>query len=81
MSVTDLYIGIIKILDMDSIIKVDQEHLETVIPSIGKKVFIVNGAYRGLEAVLEQIHEEQFSVRLSIASVSKLKRGRNKGRK
>jgi DNA/RNA-binding protein KIN17 len=64
-----VYIGIIKILDMDSIIKVDQEHLETVIPAIGKKVFIVNGAYRGLEAILEHINEKMFSVKLSIASV------------
>lgn len=69
MSVKDKYVGIIKLLDSDTVLKVDQEHVETVIPAIGKRVFIVNGAYRGEEATLEAINEKDFSAKLVIAAV------------
>lgn len=66
----DVYVAIVKLIDTDTILKVDQAHLETVLPAIGKKVMIVNGAYRGLEAVLEDIDKESLTAKLSIASVS-----------
>lgn len=65
--VQDLYTGIVKMLDSGDTLKVDQTHVETVIPAIGKPVLIVNGAYRGEEATLESIDEKKFccSLRLS----------------
>ncbi len=37
--------------------------------SIGKKVLIVNGAYRGQEATLEDIHQDAFSVDVTLLTV------------
>ena len=86
--VEDRYQAVVKMLDTNDKIRLDQAHLETVIPAIGsferaipllvasepfhclgKKVLIVNGAYRGQEATLEEIHEEAFSVDVTLLSV------------
>jgi DNA/RNA-binding protein KIN17 len=74
-------------LDTNDKIRVDQAHVETVIPaigkvkyismnyknifflSLGKKVLIVNGAYRGQEATLEDIHQDSFSVDVTLLTV------------
>lgn len=57
-------------LDTNDKIRIDQVHVETVIPAIGKKVLIVNGAYRGQQAILEDIHQEKFSVDITLLTVS-----------
>jgi hypothetical protein len=36
---------------------------------VGKKVLIVNGAYRGQEATLEDIHQNSFSVDVTLLTV------------
>lgn len=43
-----------------------QRDLETVIPAIGRRMLIVNGAYRNTKAILIEIKEEKFSVVLRI---------------
>jgi len=53
-------------LDTNDKIRVDQAHIETVVPAIGKKVLIVNGAYRGEEAILEDLHQDKFCVDVTI---------------
>nr|KAG5697469.1 hypothetical protein BaRGS_029360 [Batillaria attramentaria] len=65
--VQDLYTGVIKMLDSGDVLKIDQTHVETVIPALGKAVMVVNGAYRGEEAILESIDEKKFccSIRIS----------------
>lgn len=50
--------------------KLDQAHLETVLPAIGKKVLILNGAYRGEQAIMENIYPDDFCAKVSIACVS-----------
>ncbi|EGT32508.1 hypothetical protein CAEBREN_05005 [Caenorhabditis brenneri] len=55
-------------LDDGTVVKLDQEHVETVIPSIGRHMMVVNGAYRGTEVTLESIDEKRFCVRVKIAS-------------
>jgi DNA/RNA-binding protein KIN17 len=67
--VQDKYTGVVKLLDTDTVIKLDQAHLETVLPNIGKEVLIVNGAYRDELAVLEDISEKEFSATISISAV------------
>lgn len=47
--------------------KVDQEDLETVIPALNREMWIVNGAYRGEKAVLLEILEDKYMMRLKIA--------------
>jgi len=49
-------------LDTNDKIRVDQAHLETVIPAVGKKVLIVNGGNRGNEAILLKLHQDEFCV-------------------
>ncbi|CAH1989080.1 unnamed protein product [Acanthoscelides obtectus] len=73
--VIDKYVAIVKLLDSGKKLKIDQEHLETVIPAIGKLVKVVNGAYRGETATLLSIHEKNFCAEIEIAS------GLLKGRK
>jgi len=40
--------------------------LETVIPALDKPVMVVNGAYRGSEALLRKLDERKYSVSVEI---------------
>ena len=40
---------------------------------LGKTVLIVNGAYRGQEATLEDIHQDSFSVDVTLLTVRKIR--------
>ena len=40
--------------------KVDQAHMETVIPAIGKNMMQVKGTHHGCEAILMGLVEEDF---------------------
>ncbi|XP_060758971.1 DNA/RNA-binding protein KIN17 [Neoarius graeffei] len=64
--VQDKYTAIVKLIDSGDKLKLDQSHLETVIPAPGKRVIIVNGPYRDMEAILEGIDEKKFSAQLTI---------------
>ncbi|CAL8097317.1 unnamed protein product [Orchesella dallaii] len=66
--VIDKYVGIIKMLETGHKLKLDQEHLETVIPSPGREVRILNGEYRGYSAILQSVDMDKFSVTLRINS-------------
>jgi len=72
--VKDLYTAIVKMIDSGDKLKVDQTHVETVLPALGKTVKIVNGAYRGEEAILDALDEKHFCCSVS------LKQGPLKGR-
>ncbi|XP_017022761.1 DNA/RNA-binding protein KIN17 [Drosophila kikkawai] len=64
--VIDKYQAKVKFLDTGEKVKVDQAHLETVIPALDKPVMVVNGAYRGSEALLRKLNERKFSVSVEI---------------
>lgn len=64
--IKNLFVAVIKMSDGGDVLKVDQEHLETVIPAIGKAVLIVNGAYRGARASLVSLDEKTFSVAVEL---------------
>lgn len=66
--VIDKYVAVVKLFESGKKLKLDQEHLETVIPAIGKLVKVVNGAYRGETASLLSIDEKNFCVEIEIAS-------------
>jgi DNA/RNA-binding protein KIN17 len=67
--VIDHYTGVVKLIETGATLKLDQAHLETVLPAVGKEVLVVNGAYRGEVAVLEEISEKEFCAKISIAAV------------
>ncbi|NXO25753.1 KIN17 protein, partial [Cisticola juncidis] len=66
--VIDKYTAVVKVIDSGDKLKLDQTHLETVIPAQGKKVMVLNGGYRGNEGILESINEKRFSVTITIDS-------------
>uniref|UniRef100_UPI00358E4829 DNA/RNA-binding protein KIN17 n=1 Tax=Myxine glutinosa TaxID=7769 RepID=UPI00358E4829 len=66
--VIDKYTAIIRMLNSGDKLRVDQIHVQTVIPVPGKKVLIVNGGYLGCEAVLQSVDEKGFSAMLCIDS-------------
>lgn len=61
-------VAVVKLLETGKKLKIDQEHLETVIPALGKLVKVVNGAYRGETATLVTLDERNFCVDIEIAS-------------
>eukprot|EP01103_Thecamoeba_quadrilineata_P015295 TRINITY_DN478_c0_g1_i1.p1 TRINITY_DN478_c0_g1~~TRINITY_DN478_c0_g1_i1.p1 ORF type:complete len:402 (-),score=79.53 TRINITY_DN478_c0_g1_i1:31-1236(-) len=65
-NVIDLYIAEIKMIEFPDVLRLDQSQLETVIPSIGGKVRVVNGAYRGQTAALVSIDINNFEATLRI---------------
>lgn len=64
-AVHETYIGEVR-LDSGTVLKIDQEDLETVLPALGGHVMIVNGAYRGDTATLKSLNEQNFSANVSI---------------
>ncbi|XP_044886715.1 DNA/RNA-binding protein KIN17 isoform X2 [Mauremys mutica] len=66
--VIDKYTAVVKMIDSGDKLKLDQIHLETVIPAPGKKVLVLNGGYRGNEGILESINEKNFSAAIIIES-------------
>ena len=72
LGVTDAYTAKIKLLECGTKMKLDQAHLETVVPSVGRPVMIVGGKYRGQEATLESLQIETFSATLKLTNSSEV---------
>ena len=47
-------------------IKLDQSHLETVIPALGRTVLILSGQYKGQEAILKELDVDNFCAQLKV---------------
>ncbi|XP_069032034.1 DNA/RNA-binding protein KIN17 [Embiotoca jacksoni] len=75
MEVRDKYGAVVKMIDSGDKLKLDQNHVETVIPAPGKRVLILNGLHRDTEALLEGIDEKNFSATLTLES------GQQKGKR
>lgn len=67
-SVFDTYGAKVKLLKSGKKLKLDQSHIETVIPQVGRKVCILNGAYEGSRAILDSLNVELFTVDVTISS-------------
>ncbi|CAG2115124.1 unnamed protein product [Medioppia subpectinata] len=66
--VEDKYTCVLRVLDTNDVLKLDQKHVETVIPQIGRKVLVLRGLYRGLEATLLDVNYDKFCVKIRIDS-------------
>ncbi|PNF22506.1 hypothetical protein B7P43_G14373 [Cryptotermes secundus] len=66
--VPDKYVATVSMLDSGHKLKLDQDHLETVIPAIGRPVRVVNVAYLGCTALLREVDEKIFCVTIEISS-------------
>ncbi|KAG8235106.1 hypothetical protein J437_LFUL015533 [Ladona fulva] len=60
------YVAMVTMLDTGHKLKLDQAHLETVIPSVGRRIKVVNGAYRGCTAIMKELNEDKFCVKIEI---------------
>jgi len=58
--------------DSGAKLKLDQEHLETVIPSVGREVVVLWGKHIGKEGVLDNVDTKQFSAKLVLEDGDKL---------
>ncbi|XP_032526154.2 DNA/RNA-binding protein KIN17 [Danaus plexippus] len=65
--VVDKYGAHVKLTDEAVTLKLDQNHLETVIPSPGRHVKFVNGAYRGQIGVLKDINTDKYCCDVEIS--------------
>uniref|UniRef100_A0A6A7GAZ4 DNA/RNA-binding protein KIN17 n=1 Tax=Hirondellea gigas TaxID=1518452 RepID=A0A6A7GAZ4_9CRUS len=66
--VHDSFVAEITLLKTRETIKIDQNYCETVIPSYGKPIQIVNGEYCGLRGTLESIDQESFSASVKLSN-------------
>lgn len=66
--VIDRYCAKVKLLETGEKVKVDQVHVETVIPAVGKSVRVLNGAYRNSKATLNAVNQDAFSCTIEIAA-------------
>uniref|UniRef100_A0A1E1WNN2 DNA/RNA-binding protein Kin17 WH-like domain-containing protein n=1 Tax=Pectinophora gossypiella TaxID=13191 RepID=A0A1E1WNN2_PECGO len=65
--VVDLYGAQVRLVDEKTRLKLDQNHLETVIPSQGRAVRFVNGAYRGEVGAMRDIDTDNFCCDVEIS--------------
>lgn len=66
--VIEKYRAKIKLLETGEKVKIDQAHVETVIPAVGKLVRVLNGGYRGCKATLVNLDQDNFCVTIEIAA-------------
>jgi hypothetical protein len=64
--VVDRYAAKVKLLDSKTVLKLDQEFLETVIPAAGGHVLILAGPDRGRRARLEALDIDNYRATVNI---------------
>jgi DNA/RNA-binding protein KIN17 len=64
--VIDLYVAQVKLPENGIIIKIDQSHLETVIPALESTVAIVNGKYRGKNGILKEVDFDNYKTKVLV---------------
>lgn len=70
--VIDEYVGLVVLLETGAKLKLDQEHLETVVPQEGREVIILAGKHKGQVATLRSVHTDSFSAQLKLESGDKV---------
>ena len=65
-SLVDDYTAVVVITSSGSKVKLDQSHLETVIPAIGRHVMVLSGKHRGKEGVLLELNVKDFSANIEL---------------
>ncbi len=64
----DKYTAIVVVISSGAKVKMDQSHLETVIPAVGRDVLVLVGENRGQLAELKSLDVEKFSAKLEIVT-------------
>ena len=58
--VIDTYVGEVRMSD-GTILRIDQEQLQTVLPKVGEVLLLVNGRFSGFRARLVAIHKDDYN--------------------
>jgi DNA/RNA-binding protein KIN17 len=61
------YLAEIEMIDSRDILRVDQEELETVVPTEGKQVMILRGPHKGETGKLESLEKDKFGANISVS--------------
>jgi len=64
--VIDDFVAVVVMNENGAKLKLDQDHLETVIPSVGREVTVLWGKYAGMDAALMNVDTKQFSAKLKL---------------
>uniref|UniRef100_A0A6A7G728 DNA/RNA-binding protein KIN17-like n=2 Tax=Hirondellea gigas TaxID=1518452 RepID=A0A6A7G728_9CRUS len=72
LSVVDDYVAKVKLLNGNTKLKLDQTHLETVIPSVGRLVVLLAGEHKGDTAELRSLQVDSYSATLKLRDSNKL---------
>lgn len=62
----DKMAAVVVLISSGTKIKLDQSHLETVIPAVGRTVLILCGRYKGKEAILKTLDVDHFCAKLKV---------------
>lgn len=73
--VVDKFAARVRTLDSGAVLELDQDDLETVIPNPGGVVMILNGKFRGSEAVIERIDIDNYTVAMRLLESDVFVRG------
>ena len=65
---TEEYTAALVMIDDGAKLKLDQDYLETVLPSMGSTVRILRGKHRGQEAELKSIEVDEFACTVTLGS-------------
>ena len=67
----DKHSGLLELFDdKHTRVQVDDVHVQTVLPALGRTVMVVNGPYRGSEATLNSIEESKNTAKIKLITVS-----------
>jgi len=62
----DKMAAVVVLISNGTKIKLDQSHLETVVPALGRKVLVLNGQLRGKQAELRDLDVDNFCAKLKV---------------
>eukprot|EP00111_Clytia_hemisphaerica_P002839 TCONS_00008009-protein len=66
--VKNLFIAVVEVLNSGDVIKLDQMHLETVLPGPGRPLKVVNGEHRGCNAEMIGLNQGKFTASVKLTS-------------
>lgn len=68
LKVIDKYAADVKVQEIGDILRLDQDYLETVLPSLDSTVLVVNGPYRGSVATLLGLEKDKYEGKVRLES-------------
>jgi len=71
--VIDDFAAVVVLNESGSKLKLDQDHLETVIPCVGREVVILWGQHGGKDATMENVDTKSFTAKLILANGDKIR--------